>query len=703
MLFLIITFIWYISFLRKFASMKKYFPIIFLIFFICLNISAQNTRSRAEQRSQGAEGRDITPAPKQKVDSVKQRIQSAYAWKVDPRLGERTIIAIDTSNIDFHRTSLVDNRDVAVGYLANIGTPAQSKIFFDRSETSRFTFGDAMQYWRKGPEDQLFRNLKVPYSNIFYQSGGGGQSKEEHFKTELSSNFGKKLNVGFNFDYLYARGFYTNLYNKQINYDFNASYIGDKYKMHAFVANNNFNNSENGGISNPLYITNPDNEAIKSSGFRGNSLDIPTRVPDGLNVWNRLRGRHIFVTNRYDLGNDMEQYAVNDSASGWRKKENYVSPASVILTTHYSDQRRRILSSQDAFAIDSLFRPYVQDFEGGNSNSMLYSQAMNDYMSYYSFKNTLALAMNEGFREWTKFGLTAFIEYDMRKYSFPTDFQGVNTRESQNALFVGGVLSKEQGKYLKYKATGAKDLLNADFRLEGEIETQFPVLNKDVSAKATASIKNITPSFFDEKFRSKYWSWDRNFKDTKRVYIGGELSIPSTKTKISGGVENLTDYIYYGSDRLPAQSSDLQVVSLRLDQQLQFGNFHWDNQLVYQTTTNDEVIPLPALSVYSNLYLKTKIAKVLTLQLGVDAHYHTKYYAPGYEMLTMQFYNQRERKIGNFPISTAYINLHLKYTKFFLMMYNIADGLGSSDYFSLHGYPVAPRMLKLGVSWDFYN
>lgn len=84
-------------------------------------------------------------------------------------------------------------------------------------------------------------------------------------------------------------------------------------------------------------------------------------------------------------------------------------------------------------------------------------------MSYYSFKNTLALAMNEGFRKWIKFGLTAFIEYDIRKFSMPTSVSvtqedntrtiiatpGMNIRNSESALTIGGVLTKEKGKYLK--------------------------------------------------------------------------------------------------------------------------------------------------------------------------------------------------------------------------------------------------------------
>ncbi|WP_165040502.1 putative porin [Dysgonomonas sp. ZJ709] len=675
--------------------MKKYVSIILLFFFISFGANAQEKKLEMALDSPAKQD-----SLKQKVDSTALRIASAYVWKITPRLGEREMTVRDSAAVDFHQSSLVDGKDVAVGYLGNIGSPAQSKIFFNRPETSRFTFLNGFDYWRKGPEDQLFLNTKIPYSNIYYQSGGGGERKEERLRTELSSNFGKKLNVGFNFDYLYARGFYNNLYNRQISYDFNASYIGDKYQMHAFIANNNYNNSENGGIRDTMYITNPNAESIKSTTFRGSSLDIPVRIQGG-GLWNRLRGRHVYLTNRYNIGDDMEEYAVNDSVNRWRKKKDYIAPASVILTTHYNDQRRLLHANNTD--MDDLYLNF-KNINGDVADGPKYVGPMDDYMSYFSLKNTLALAMNEGFRSWMKFGLTAFIEYDMRRFSVPGSLPGLHDRYSEDAVFIGGVLSKEKGKYLRYRAVGEKDLLNSDFKLEGELTTMLNFKGRDMSAKATAYIKNITPSFFENRFSSKLWNWDTQFNDTKRVFIGGEIEVPFTKTKISGGVENITGYIYYGPNGLPAQrTGSVQVVALRIDQQLEKGIFHWDNQVVYQTTTDDEAIPLPSLSIYSNVYLKTRISKVLTLQLGADARFHTKYYAPGYEPLTMQFFNQRNQEIGNFPISTAYVNLHLKNTRFFLMMYNVAQGMGNSNYFSLYRYAVAPRVLKMGVSWNFNN
>ncbi len=126
--------------------------------------------------------------------------------------------------------------------------------------------------------------------------------------------------------------------------------------------------------------------------------------------------------------------------------------------------------------------------------------------------------------------------------------------------------------------------------------------------------------------------------------------------------------------------------------------------MVYQTSSNQEVIPVPKLSVYSNMYLKTKIVNELTLQLGVDAHYHTNYYVPGYEPALLQFYNQREKEIGNYPIATVYANMHLKQTRFYVMYYNVASQfMNPKEYFSLPGYPGNPALIRLGVSVNLHN
>lgn len=682
-------------FLCKFVAMKRIAFIIIYIYACVLVIQAQEPRFIFDKDSAFAAA--TTPKidvkkPETKaqlnLDSLNKVPPKVPAWNITPRLGERIPIPMDTMLYDFHRESLVEGQGLAMAYLGNWGSPAQSQLFFEKDDPSLFQFLEPYKIYYKTPGNQRFLSTKQPYSNIMYQSGGSRQSKEERFTGEISISFNKRLTVGFDIDYVYSRGFYQYNPDKQINYDFFASYISDKYQMHAFVANNNFTHSENGGLDfNAMDIA--PSEIAKT-----NPLNLATYLSE---TWNYLRGRHLYMTNKYSIG-----YEKEDS-------KKFIPVASVILTNNYTDQTRRF-HSLDIEGLDDFY-----NYQGGTG------VAVNDQMAYYSFKNTLAVSLNEGFREWVKFGLTAYIEQDNRLYRKPLEemMWFATTDTTMSSTFIGGILAKEKGDVLKYNLSAELGVLGYDqgaFKLNADITTTIDIKGQKAIVKANGYIKNLVPQYFQQNFMSKYYQW-RNIglKNTQRLYAGGEIYIPHTQTRLSGGIESLTDYIYIvknkGESTLGAtpelnirpQQGDAQVFSLRLDQKLHYGILHWDNQVAYQKSTKEGVIPVPTFSVYSNLYIRTSLAKVLTMQLGVDVLYQTKYNGQGYDPALGQFVNQTDTEVGNFPFSNAYVNLHLKKTRFFLMMYNIAQNYGDGNYYTVPIYPVNPMIFKFGLSWNFTN
>jgi hypothetical protein len=95
---------------------------------------------------------------------------------------------------------------------------------------------------------------------------------------------------------------------------------------------------------------------------------------------------------------------------------------------------------------------------------------------------------------------------------------------------------------------------------------------------------------------------------------------------------------------------------------------------------------------------------VLDIQLGVDMHYFTSYYAPYYEPATQQFQTQEKKKIGNYPIINAYANFKLKQARFFISAYNLGSlFITPTEHFSLLHYPLNPMKLKFGVSFYLNN
>lgn len=659
------------------------------------------------------------PAPSENIqsdtlntDSLHRVLPEIPSWHIDPRFGERYVVEMDTLFDGYHQKSLVDGQDVAVGYLGNWGSPAQSKIFFERNETSQFGFLDVFNYYYKTPGKHTFLDIKEPYSNFKYHSGGGRQSKEESLDGIMSLSFNKRFTLGFDINYLYSRGFYNSLSNKQINYSVFSSYITDRYKMHAIFMQNNYTNIENGGLA---FDGTPNDGFLNSE----NSRDFVVNLSD---TWNRLRGRQFYMNHKYSIGYDEDE------------TEKFVPVASIIWASHYADQKRSFTTDQ-LEALDNFYS-YTEpedDIERPTSTSVnnteLSTSSLNDRMSYYSFKNTLSIALNEGFREWVKFGLTGFIEYDTRKYTLPGLYYPSLTLDeySQNSTVIGGLLSKQKGEHLRYNLYADLGVLGynkGELRLKADITTQFKIKDRDVVVKANAYVKNLKPTFFETNYVSRYYNWTDNAEiaessnrfgevlkldDIKRSFVGGEIYVPSTRTRLSGGVENIENYIYYdrANDNakvtMSSAAENIQVLSLRLDQKFKVGVLNFNNQLVFQHSSNDLIIPLPKLSLYSNLYLQFKVANVLDMQFGIDAHFHTKYFAPGYDPALLQFHNQHEREIGSFPISTVYANFHLKRTRFFVMMYNVGSKITDKNFFVIDKYPINPMIFKFGLTWNFMN
>ena len=625
------------------------------------------------------------------ADSL-QKLAQMSIWKIDARIGNRLPAESDTLLYNYQQTTLPDGQSVAMGFLAPLGSPSISKIFFDREETEPFVFNNAYTHYLKDPEKLLFVNTRIPYSRLNYHRAGAKQTREERFDARLTSNFGKSLNVGLDVDLINTRGFYNSQAVKHNNFSLFGNYISDRIEVHAFMNLGSLTNFENGGITDELFITDPD--AVQQS---FTSRDIPVKFTD---TWNSVRNNRYFLSGRYNLG-----YKEISGDSLHQGPGHFVPVASIGFSSQYTQQHRRFLSYDTVYVnVDGVQMQSIDRFYANR----YYEGAVDDSIRYTSFKNSVSLSLREGFREWVKFGLTAFLEYDLRNYSLRDSVGPGYSQYRESAVTLGGVLNKQQGDNLLFNIRADLGLLGAnlgEFRAMGDVETGFNIAGRRTTLSAEAYIKNLRPKYLQDHYYSKYFRWDHEFGDIRRVYVGGKLHLPFTNTTLSAGVENLQNYIYYDQERNIAQEGgSIQVLTARVEQKLHLGIFNWDNQVIYQTSSNEAVIPLPTLSLYSNMYLKTKIVNELTLQLGVDAHYHTAYFAPGYEPALLQFYNQQEKEIGNYPISTIYANMHLKQTRFFVMFYNVASQvIKPQEYFSLPGYPVNPFVFKMGVSVNLHN
>jgi hypothetical protein len=571
----------------------------------------------------------------------------------------------------------------------------ESRVFFERADRSQFMFADPYYAYMRTPGKFNFINTKIPYTNVSYQRAGSRLVMEERFQGLLATNIGKKLNLGFDVDYLYARGYYKSQATKHLDWVFFGNYLSDRHQLHLFVNPADYTNAENGGITDDNYISHP--EYLNADNMT--SRDIPTYLSNSNEntTWNQVKGNRVYLNYHYNLGFERKTELLDEEGDTIKQ---FIPVSSIIYTFDYKTSKKKFYTNDSTAVADfySGHEDFFKERRGG----------VNDSTSYWSLSNTIALSLREGFSEWAKFDLTAFLTQDMRSFTTMTTDTIMSDEANQSATYIGGELAKRTGKILRYNAQGSLGVLGynlGDLNLSGTIETRIPLGKDTASIQAKAYIKNRAPTYYENYYRSRYFWWDHNFSKVKKVFIGGNIDIPYTKTNFGLGVENVTNYIYFDKTGNPAQHGDnIQIVAAQLNQNFQLKALHWDNQLVYQKSSNQKIIPLPDFAAYSSLYVQFQIAKVLTIQMGANAHYWTKYHAPSYEPATQQFKVQDEVWVGNYPLLSGFLNCHLKQTRFFIEYYNAgAQYISPPEYFSLPHYPVNPTMLKIGLSVDFIN
>lgn len=437
---------------------QKYIFIIIALFCWSLPTVAQQrltsaAGSSASGRNLGTHDRNGNPIDTTAVTDASTIPIGLFSWKVDKRLGNITSVPVDTIQTGFQNSNDVGGPTGQFNYLGNLGSPRISRIFFDRPEESQFIFLDPYDFSVQQPQDVIFTNTLSPFTNLTYYKSLNSRNGEERFKSYFAINANKQLGFGFNIDYLYGRGMYTDQNTAFFNGNFFTYYRGDKYDMHFIFSNNNIKMAENGGITDDRYITDPLDMAEGKKQY--SSTDIPTNLNK---VWNHNTSYRIFLTHRYNLGfykgqkekKKTEIDSLNVSATSLPDsvineilkdsllangilKDSTVTNKKPILPS--SIQIPTVSNSAEAtdttdtipefIPVTSFIHTFQADFDKRKYITQDNAQALKlyeynffgndsiDHTKRTSIKNTLGIALREGFNKWAKAGLTAFITHEI--------------------------------------------------------------------------------------------------------------------------------------------------------------------------------------------------------------------------------------------------------------------------------------------------
>lgn len=637
------------------------------------------------------------------------------AWQLDAWTGVAdTLASIDSSYIDYPMRDRLNDYSISNVTNSNLISPSQSRIYFARQKTTDFIFADAYTPYIITPQQVKYYHTTTPYSTIAYKKGFVTNLDQNDISFSFTGNVTRRTNLGMTIDYLNSYGRFANQEGKTVFGSVFGSYNGDHYSLQSSFTWNTLSNFENGGLMNPSDLQG----VLKPE-------DMPVRM-QGMSGLRYLSG---YLNHYYSICVERERkvnYRERDEEGKWVKKDS-IKIEYVPVTTF-----------RHIFEVNDAVKRYKEKTATQSILPNLYRnpKATNDSAACLTIKNTLAVTFEEEFNTWLHFGAMVYAMNESQRHitaigqtenivhlePWGNNYGDVlaNTlhlmpdtlykQRWTNNTYVGGALYKHRGQYIHYGFDGNVCLLGyklGEFQINGHLDAGFRLGKDSMTVIAKAFFRSETPDYYLQHYRSNHYCWDNNFQNTLRLLVSGEVAYPTqwVKPKLNVSFENITKHIYFDTDGTPKQmDGNIQVLAADLQLNITTPWVNLDNHVIYQHASSDK-LPLPALTLYHNLYYHGCWVKALDVQIGVDLRFFTKYNAPLLNPALGQFCVQNIEQVGNYPVMNVYANFYVKSLrlKLFAQYQHFNASFMNKQYYEMPGYPMGPDMFRAGLAWHFYK
>lgn len=636
-------------------------------------------------------------------------------WQLDTWTGVAdTLAGIDSSYINYPMRDRLKDYSISNVSNSNLVSPSQSRIYFARQKNIDFIFADAYTPYIITPQQVKYYHTTTPYSTIAYKKGFVTNLDQNEINFSFTGNVSRRTNLGMTIDYLNSYGRFANQEGKTVFGSVFGSYNGDHYSLQSSFTWNTLSNFENGGLKNPSDLQG----ALKPE-------DMPVKM-QGMSGLRYLSG---YLNHYYSICVERERkvnYRERDEEGKWVKKDSikieYVPVTTFRHIFEVTDATKRYKEKSTAQSIlPNIYRNPTETNDSAaclsikNTFAVTFEEEFNTLLHF----GAMVYAMNESQRHIVAIGQTednVHLEPWGNAYSdvlantlnrIPDTLYG---QSWSNNTYVGGALYKHRGQHIHYGFDGNICLLGyklGEFQVNGHLDAGFRLGKDSMTIAATAFFRSETPDYYLQHYRSNHYRWDNNFQKTLRLRVSGELAYPTqwVKPKLNMAFENITKHIYFDTDGTPKQmDGNIQVLAADLQLNITTPWVNLDNHVIYQHASSDK-LPLPALTLYHNLYYHGCWVKALDVQIGVDMRFFTKYYAPLLNPALGQFCIQDTEQVGNYPVMNVYANFYVKSLrlKLFAQYQHFNASFMNKHYYEMPGYPMGPDMFRAGLAWHFYK
>jgi hypothetical protein len=617
--------------------------------------------------------------PEQKIPVDIDSISVIYFKGSINNLKEDNFQSIDTSTLYFQQFDPVKKYDELYSTLSNIGL-AHTNMVFSPSPSIDYYFTNKSfkKYIYENDQVKYFK-LYQPYTELGYFLGS---KKEQNFKVVFNRELIKRLTVGIDLALNNSPGPYANskaddkrvfitgqYYTKNMRYGLIGNYLYNKLIV-----------QENGGI-------------IYDSIFEQNLEKDRRQIPVFLNnAQNLVKQSGFFVEQYFNL-------LKSKPNSGKRK----IDAGSVSWSFQY--QRNQMIYT-DNDTVSNFYKPFDTPLNNDMTYDSIYQMRIRNTLQWSSigyYDDPLSKVFNIYFGASYDYNYQAFPDYSENN-SFIYN-QLTNFSYHQIKPYGGiGLNIKKSFRLTGFATINFGGYNSGDLRIKGQIDQYFGNVDKNFGKiKAGVEFVNKTPDWYFQQFQSNFYRWNNNFKKETILLIYGEYQYQLLK----GGVKFYTigNYTYFNDSVRPAQyTNSSTLLQIYIEGTAMVKKFGINTRLVYQKTSNPDIIRVPDFSGVADIFFKSVVFKrAATLQVGFELRYFTAYYANAYMPAIRDWYIQNEQKIGNYLYADVYLTLKVKRARLFFKYAHFNQLFSQNKYYLAPGYPARDARFYLGVSWRFYK
>ncbi len=664
---------------------NTYLVVLLLQFFAGIN-NAQVTRPVDEPRGFGGDD-DIffeTDTLDQPIDTTGQII-----YKNTDTINFRTIIRVYDQTLtrkkvefeidDVHRYQVAQSTKEPTRHLGVNGRPLYPLTWLQPySENLDIGFNQYADY-KMLDKDIKYYKAQRPFTKMRFVSG---TERENVFDLEHTQNWGRGMNVGFQYERLVTNGIYANQEVDHNRFGGHAWYQG-KNKRFNMVAHYIFNKyvvGEMGGIVDTTdYFSNEDFNRRRS---------IPVRISDGDS---KYKGNNLRIQNSYDIGK-LVKLQINDTVV-----DNELVPA---FRIQHVFQYKKDLYRYDSPNKDSLFfTNFLINPDGPTADTLIVKSLSNEGRLRW-LGNKLGEDGSLQYQNFLADAYARFTTYNLEGNAGFTD--------ELSDLVVGGKLGSNPADTARvlYSAKGAYHLLNyrqGDYYLRGDLGYDLT----GAVGKLSAYIEwlNQEPHYTSQKLVSNHYNFNNNFDKINARSIGAEYANDVLGLTASVRFTNASNVLYYNTEHLPVQDNgSVSYVLLGLHKYFRFGKFESNLRGWYQTSSNDKSVRVPNFLARADVFYKGPLFKnKLSAKTGLEVAYVPKYNLDGFDPALGQFHEASLEYAGQ-PEINFFASFQLSRARLFGRLDRLDDFLRpKKPTFVGYRLPNHDFVYRVGISWVLVN